>query len=405
MQSAQAQILALQRNVGNRAVQRMLASRRDSASVPSPAQPAAHIQRDPTRTPRPQCRNGRLTRQQYLRGVTWLEENNHITSEEAAALAGRVPDSRRQRCRLIAALERQATRGREVIRRPGSGRRSARLITDFAVTPREIRVDEGESARISFNVNGSDIASISCFILKYEFSSEETTARFFHFRPTTGHKNAIWDGTWSFVRRSPPEPGVYRVRVMVRDRAGNAEEAFEQIRVHNDSQSTVLPRTESGLALRSLNFNGRQVVLTDERGNEIRARAVSGLRPNNPRNRQRVDYTDPQHECVRDRGPIPRGQYFIDANSVQEPALARGRLRYPSGAGAGGWGPFRVPLRPAAGAAPCGRTELFFHLDVTNDGTAGCIGVSSQDEAKFNQMIALMMRIPAGSALPVNVNY
>jgi hypothetical protein len=244
-------------------------------------------------------------------------------------------------------------------------------------------------------------------IIKYEFSSELPDMRRFDFSRslTPGHKVAVWDGTFTGSRNQPPEPGTYRVRVMVSDRAGRHESAFEQIRVLNQTGSTVLPRTGSGLALRSLEFNGSEAVLIDADSNAIRAKAVSGQRPNNPHNQQHIDYTDTQYQCESNKGPIPAGQYFIDGNAAQQPELVRGQLRYPSGARASGWGPFRVPLRPANPAAVCGRTGFFFHLDVTDDGTAGCIGIARKEEAKFNQMIALMMRIPSGSSLPVNVNY
>jgi hypothetical protein len=105
------------------------------------------------------------------------------------------------------------------------------------------------------------------------------------------------------------------------------------------------------------------------------------------------------------RGPVPEGKYFIDANAPQQPDLVRGKLRYPTGSRESGWGPFRVPLRPADAAATCGRSQFFFHLDVHDDGTAGCIGIASSEEAKFNQMVALMMRIKAGESLEVVVKY
>jgi hypothetical protein len=360
------------------------------------------------RVRRPLCHHDRLTREQYLQGITWLEEQGHITTEEAEALREHIPDSRRVRCRTIDGLVRRAQRGRRGVAHTRHGRTRTHLISNFQVTPRNIRVDEGEAARISFDVTGSDISAIEVFILKYEFSSELPDSRFFDFSRslTPGHKVAVWDGTFTGSRREAPEPGTYRVRVSVSDHSGHHEEVFEQIRVLNPTRATVLPRTGSGLALHSLEFNGSVAVLTDTGGNTIRARAVSGLRPNNPHNPEHRDYTDSRDQCLSNKGPIPAGQYFIDANTAQQPELdRRGRLRYPSGGGARGWGPFRAPLRPANPAAVCGRSGFFFHLDVTDDGTAGCIGISKQEEAKFNQMVALMMRMPTGNNLPVNVKY
>jgi hypothetical protein len=195
------------------------------------------------------------------------------------------------------------------------------------------------------------------------------------------------------------------VRVWAADRDGNREERSEQIIVRNDKGATVLPRTESGLALRSLRFDGRRAVLTDDGGNEISARAVSGLRASNPHNIEHRDFTGPTHQSDGGRGPIPAGNYYIVGNSAQKPELIGGQLKYPSGAGERGWGPFRVPLMAADPTKVFGRTEFFFHLDLRDDGTAGCIGISPADEAKFNQMMALIMRIPAGQRLRVEVAY
>ena len=77
------------------------------------------------------------------------------------------------------------------------------------------------------------------------------------------------------------------------------------IRVENPDEETVLPRTNSGLALTRLDFNGNVAVLSDERGNQIEARAVSGLRRNNPRNRTGRDYSLPEYQSSVNRGPIP----------------------------------------------------------------------------------------------------
>jgi len=102
---------------------------------------------------------------------------------------------------------------------------------------------------------------------------------------------------------------------------------------------------------------------------------------------------------IRDTNACPIEDPFRPASilSTRMPlnslTLGRGgRLRYPSGGGARAWGPFRAELRPANRAVVCDRSGFFFHLDVTDDGTAGCIGISKRDEAKFNQMVALMMR-------------
>jgi hypothetical protein len=356
-------------------------------------------------TARPNCHNDRLTKEQFLAGLRWLEEQGHITTEQAISLRGSIPESRRDRCKLIEALAKRADAARKSPT-AHSKKAAKALINNFEVTPRVIRVDEHEAARITFDVFADNIASVSCMIVKYEFSSERTDHRLFHFRANPGHKVAVWDGTFEGSRNQPVEPGTYRVRISVTDDAGNQEVLWEQIRVENPQGNTVLPRTASGLSLSKLEFNGKEAVLTDSGGNKIRAMAISGLRANNPHhNPERKDYTDAKYQCEAFKGPIPKGKYFIDGNSAQQPELVKDRMKYPTGSRETGWGPFRVPLRPADTSAVCGRSEFFFHLDVKDDGTAGCIGIASSDEGKFNQMYSLINRIPKGSTLEVTVTY
>ena len=354
---------------------------------------------------RPNCRNDRLTKQEFLAGVRWLEEQGHITTEQAIAFRGNIPESRRDRCKLIEALARRADAARKSP--TAHSKKSAKaLINNFEVTPRAIRVDEHEAARITFDVFADNVTSVSCMIIKYEFSSERTDHRLFPFRANPGHKVAVWDGTFEGSRNRPVEPGTYRVRISVADDAGNQEVLWEQIRVENPQGNTVLPRTASGLTLSKLEFNGREAVLTDSGGNKIRAKAISGLRASNPHNNpERKDYTDAKYQCEAFKGPIPKGKYFIDGNSAQQPELVKDRMKYPTGSRETGWGPFRVPLRPADTSAVCGRSEFFFHLDVKDDGTAGCIGIASSEAGKFNQMYSLINRIPKGSSLEVIVSY
>src|SRR5436309_9839763 len=90
-----------------------------------------------------------------------------------------------------------------------------------------------------------------------------------------------------------------------------SETLAEQIRVENPDSETVLPRVASGLAVSELTFDGKQFVLKDEGGNTIEAPATSGLKPNNPHNKDRKDYTKPDYEWVEGHGPIPRGSYTV----------------------------------------------------------------------------------------------
>jgi hypothetical protein len=174
----------------------------------------------------------------------------------------------------------------------------------------------------------------------------------------------------------------------------------------------VLPRNGSGYDLAALRFDGTHAVLNDTGGNAIRMRAVSGLRRNNPMSGGR-DWTDRRHQWRKGFGPLPERTYQIARNGVQQPVLLRtGRgsaaLRYPTGGTAVRWGPRRAPLSPNRVVGPRGevRSEFFLHLDVTNDGTAGCIGIHPADEGKFNQIMSLISRMRNRTGtVPVIVRY
>jgi hypothetical protein len=193
------------------------------------------------------------------------------------------------------------------------------------------------------------------------------------------------------------------VHLVVKDKAGHRESVFDQIRVENPDTETVLPRAGSGLALKSLEFDGTNAVLTDAGGNQIRARAISGLKPHHHRNKSRIDYTQPRYQAEQNLGPIPEGTYIIHGKKVQHPTISRGKLQYPSGGAGQAWGPFRAELQPDSGTDAKGRSEFFLHLDVTSDGTAGCIGIQPSDEGKFNQIMSLISL--SGADLPVTVHY
>jgi hypothetical protein len=178
--------------------------------------------------------------------------------------------------------------------------------------------------------------------------------------------------------------------------------------VINPNKKTVLTRTNSGLKLGSLTFDGKEAVLTDERGNEVRARATSGLKSNHKANPERRDYTKPEHQWLADKGPLPEssnlpgGAYTIKKNTVQHPDTdGQGVLRYPTGGSARRWGPLRAPLFPTHVK---NRKEFFLHLDVNNDGTAGCIGIDKHFEGRFNQIMSLIAHMP-NEELPVIVKY
>lgn len=293
-------------------------------------------------------------------------------------------------------------------------RHEGKWIADLQVTPPVVRTDHGESVRISFRVRDRRAAaagfasiaaprlvSLEAYILADAARPMGTRRRFPWRDPVPGFKLALWDGTFPGWRTRPPIRGTYRVWVRATDERGRTEYASRRIRVLNPTGTTVLPRTQSGLQLRQLEFDGSHVTLRDQAGNTVRARAVSGLRPENPYNPDGIDYTQPHYQWVSDRGPLPAGRYFIRKNTVQVPEIRWGELAYSSGATVEEWGPLRVPLYPIEVG---NRSGFFLHLDNDDDGTAGCIGVHPDDEGRFNQIMALIAWMP-GDSLEVSVRY
>ena len=333
---------------------------------------------------------------QWIRDeVREIRSQGRVTGVAARNLrrrAQRVLSAARRLSRLPGWLRQQAQRHRNT--------RSRRMLSNFSVSPRVIRVHEGESARISFVVRGDRIRSISGHVLSRE-RTEGTSYRFFNWsRPESGYKVAIWDGTFSGSRNRPPQTGTYRVRISVRDAIGT-ESVSDQIRVLNPRDETVLPRTQSGLGLRNLVFNGRQAILTDERNNTIEVNASSGMKANHPRNRQRINYTQARYQWTAGIGPIPEGNYSIHKNSVQRPELQAGSSRFSSRATVQNSGHFRVPLHPSRLR---NRSDFYFLLDRRGHGTVASIGVHRNNEGGFNQIMALLTHMRRDS-LPVQISY
>jgi hypothetical protein len=349
-----------------------------------------------------------------------LESERVITTEEAENHRAKIDELLSEAEELV--KHRQTTRGdarqiwlrgRELIRiadglqsrrrglrrRAAAGRstRGGRLVTDFQIRPPVIRVHEGEAARISF-VLREPAQSIYWVIFRRE-EDDPTHREFKVDNNDPGYKFALWNGILG-IRNRPPESGTYRVHLWVTGRDGRTERLFDQIRVENPQDLVVHPRTKSGYALKSLHFDGSHAVLTDSNGNAIRMRAVSGLRPRHRLNPGRVDYTQSRHQWVKDRGPIPEGDYTIRKESVQKPKQEGRTLTYGHGATAKSWGPLRVPLYPTQRG---NRENFFVLLDVRNDGTAGSIGIHPGDEGKFNNMMSLLDLMDQD--LPVTVTY
>lgn len=348
----------------------------------------------------------------YRSWVERCEEEARALGEHSAVVGAARQQLQQRARRLMEATRRLKGRIARIRQRAQHGRstRSLRLISNFSITPPVIRIQEGEAARISFILR-KPARSIGMYILSHEGGGDVgTNYRFFNMRNTEpGYKVAIWNGTWVPGRHRPPQTGTYRLHISVTDQRGRTEEVFDQIRVENPENQVVHPRSGSGYALQSLQFNGSLLILTDAHGNTLQMRAVSGLMRHHRLNAERRDYTQGRYQWKKNRGPIPAGEYHILKNTVQAPALdpGRGELIYPRPEGSRkrpahvrAWGPYRVPLYPNSRG---NRDGFFLHLDVSNDGTAGCIGIHSGDTGKFNNLMSLLVLMPAD--LPVTVQY
>ena len=283
----------------------------------------------------------------------------------------------------------------ELRKRAAEGRstKGKTLISDFKVTPPVIRVGEGEAARISF-VLGDKVKSVTAMIVVHERDpgedreADRTWMRTFPIDPKPGYHQAIWDGTFKGMANEPPKTGTYTLEISV-DGEKHREQLIERIRVENPDDETVLPRLESGREISTLTFDGQTLTLTDSGGDTIESPATSGMKPHNPRNPEKKDYTDPKHQWVANRGPIPAGMYVLKPGHYQVPDADKKGETYSSGGTAAKWGPMRVQIEPNVVK---NRSEFFLHMDVMNDGTAGCIGIPPAYEGKFNQMMSLIAR-------------
>ena len=283
----------------------------------------------------------------------------------------------------------------ELRKRAAEGRstKGKTLISDFKVTPPVIRVGEGEAARISF-VLGDKVKSVTAMIIVHERDpgddreADRTWMRTFQIDPKPGYHQAIWDGTFKGMANEPPKTGTYTLEIAV-DGEKHREQLIERIRVENPDEETVLPRLESGREISTFTFDGHTLILTDSGGDTIESPATSGMKPHNPRNPEKKDYTDPKHQWVANRGPIPAGMYVLKPGHYQVPDADKKGETYTSGGTAAKWGPMRVQIEPNVVK---NRSEFFLHMDVMNDGTAGCIGIPPAYEGKFNQMMSLIAR-------------
>lgn len=387
-------VLDVQRIAGNARTSQMLAAlpvvqRKASGKEPLTADDVAAVKRVGNRT---------------IAELAKLEKQRAITTAEAQQQTAKIQElirraraGRGDRQAVAAALDRLRALPGQARRRASWARstkgRKLKLISRFRLEPPVIRISRHEAARVSFVVKGTP-KDIRAQIM--EPDGPGAVPRFFNIAPTAGYHQVIWDGTFT---NEAPETGVYRILITVTGQDDKTEGVWDQIRVENPRNQKVMPRIvgTGGHAVSTLTFDGKTLVLTDDAGNTIDVPATSGLKPNHHRNPAKIDYTKPKWEWERGMGPIPRGTtYEVKPGGFQVPdADARG-TKYAAGrkaSTAAVFGPMRAHITPDPVTDPTGkhtRSDFFIHLDVTNDGTAGCIGIPPTEVGKFNQIMSLI---------------
>jgi RHS repeat-associated protein len=78
----------------------------------------------------------------------------------------------------------------------------------------------------------------------------------------------------------------------------------------------------------------------------------------------------PKCEAESNRGPVPRGDYTIDPNELDDPGPLHDLVRQFRG----DWGDWRVPLKPSPGTSQFGRSGFKLHGGML-PGSAGCVDV------------------------------
>jgi hypothetical protein len=161
------------------------------------------------------------------------------------------------------------------------------------------------------------------------------------------------------------------------------------------------PDEVAGKMARRLYFDGGILqVLTPEGSVELEVPAISGVLSHNTHHFEKpeitvppADYIFPEHTTLEDVGPIPQGEYFIELKPGVPPEKT-----------GPGWGAFAVRLNPASerlyAAAQWAKTQdwfkaivgtpspyysrggFFLHEDDKKNGTAGCVGVLGNAEAR-----------------------
>jgi len=80
-------------------------------------------------------------------------------------------------------------------------------------------------------------------------------------------------------------------------------------------------------------------------------------------------------EFKSNEGPLPRGEYYINSNEIDNPSFGDDfirNFRTPRNLGGGDWGDWRVRIYPRPSTVRKGRTGFYLHGGYW-DGSAGCI--------------------------------
>lgn len=145
-----------------------------------------------------------------------------------------------------------------------------------------------------------------------------------------------------------------------------------------------------GKSALALHFNGKTIRATGAKA-VIAYSAVSG-RPSEGK----FDYSA-ERQKIRDQGPIPEGEYWIQLHELQENSWYR--LRNPRPA----WGDFWITIHPYPATETHGRGGFFIHGG-TAPGSAGCIDLVTGMSA-FVAALASELEGKSRCYIPLTVRY
>ncbi|NML15945.1 DUF2778 domain-containing protein [Azohydromonas sp. G-1-1-14] len=122
--------------------------------------------------------------------------------------------------------------------------------------------------------------------------------------------------------------------------------------------------------------------------------AVSGKRNDHGK----FDYS-PERQKVRNKGPIPEGEYWIQPSQLWENNWFKSLIRTPRSA----WGNFRLTIHPYPGTQTHGRGGFFIHGGSV-PGSAGCIDLTLGIDKFVKQLRTELEGLPE-CYIPLSVRY